>query len=472
MSSPKDRMAVLAHMARSNIHFFAAYVFGYENAPHHRLWQRLVDEHDRLVLHAPVEHGKSEQMAIIRVLYEIGRNPGIRVAIVSATAEAQAQKFLQVIRRTIESEPRYHEVFPHVKPETPWGKDAITVRRNQVQKDYTVQAIGVFGPINGSRLDLIILDDILSFDNTWKDGQRRKTLAWIESEVLTRIMDGGKFIFIGTAWHPQDAMFELAKRSEFYHHLDRAIDHEGNLLWSRPYPEAPFGWTKERIEKKRREMGKGAFSRQLLNQPLADDLSRCNSEWFDQCVRPELRLGEMPVGEWPGMYECVTGVDLGVGPGRDHDETCIFTIVHNKFARTFRVVAIEAGHWRGPEILARLERTYEQWKSRIFVESNAAQEYIVHFLQQKRWDIEVYSHTTGMNKYDECIGVERLFVEFERKEWLIPGPEEFDQVRLWRNECLYYHPDSHAGDRLMASWIARRGAELIGSWNLGGGCFA
>jgi hypothetical protein len=65
------------------------------------------------------------------------------------------------------------------------------------------------------------------------------------------------------------------------------------------------------------------------------------------------------------------------------------------------------------------------------------------------------------NKHHPEYGVESLAAEMAAGKWIIPC--ELDgsvqpEVSLWLTEMLYYDPQGHTGDRLMASWIAREGA--------------
>ncbi len=460
--TPSDRLEYFRLKAREDINFFASYISGYRNAPFQRRWHELAGQHDRLILHAPIEHGKSEQMSIIRPLWLIGRNPNIRIAIISATNSAQAEKFLQTITRHILQNPRYREVFPHIRPGRPWGQGAISVKRPAFHKDRTIQVTGTFGPINGSRLDLIILDDLLSFENTFTESSRRKVLGWIESEVLGRLVDGGKLIAIGTAWHPNDAMFELARRAGFHHHLDRAIFANG-VLWPKPagMQDAPFGWTPERIQKRREELGALAFARQFLNEPRSDEAARCKEAWVAKCIRSDLKLGEkLPTEEWA----LFTGVDPAVGRGKSHDLTALFTIAVRRKDKVRRVVDIQSGQWAMAEILDRVIAAQERWGSYVILESNGAQDYLRQALLDRKPGMPIDAYQTGLNKYHEAYGIESVFAEFEQGLWEIPEPGTSTEVQNWLNDCLLYHPDSHTGDRLMASWIAREGARKRGTY--------
>ncbi|MCW5829303.1 MAG: hypothetical protein KIT79_08310 [Deltaproteobacteria bacterium] len=463
-TSSKDRLDYFRLMSRRDINFFAAYVGGYRNEPFHRHWHELAGRHDRLILHAPVEHGKSEQMSILRPLWLMGRDPNTRIAIISATSNPQAEKFLQTISRHVIENPRYREVFPHVRPGTPWGQGAISLRRTAFHKDRTVQVTGAFGPINGSRLDLVILDDVLGFENTFTESSRRKVLAWIESEVLGRLVDGGRLIAIGTAWHPGDAMFELARRPGFYHHLDRAVS-DGRILWPKPRgkPDVPFGWTEQRIQKRRDELGPLAFARQFLNEPRSDEAARCKEAWVNRCIRSDLKPGE-PVH--PEEWALFTGVDPAVGRGKSHDLTAIFTIAVNRATNIRRVMGIESGQWALPMILERIIAVQARWSSVVFLESNGAQDYLRQALVERNPGLPVEAHQTGLNKHHEAYGVESVFAEFEQGLWEIPGPDSSPEIQNWISDCLLYHPDSHTGDRLMACWIAREGARERGTYEV------
>jgi len=74
------------------------------------------------------------------------------------------------------------------------------------------------------------------------------------------------------------------------------------------------------------------------------------------------------------------------------------------------------------------------------------------------------------------IGVESVFVELARGEWIIPSRPTADgkklegatpEIREWITEMLAYSPERHTGDHLMASWFAKEGARLWGTQGSG-----
>ncbi len=240
--------------------------------PFHREWQSLITRHDRLVLMAPVEHGKTEQVLTARLLWELGRDPSLRAAVVCNTY-IQAQKIGYALRQHIESNPRLHRVFPGLRPGQRWTSGAFDVRGKPTGKDYSVQCLGAFGSILGARLDIIIIDDICDYENTRTALQRRKLHEWVASTLLGRLTERGRVIVIGTAWHEEDLLHRLeARGAPWVVRRYRAIRQDGTPLW-------PERWPTERLEAKRKELGSFEFCRQFLNE-VYDESTALFKPWW------------------------------------------------------------------------------------------------------------------------------------------------------------------------------------------------
>ena len=446
------------------------------NGEHHREWHRLATAHDKLVLFAPVEHGKSIQMAVARVLWTLGHRPNAKIAIISNTAE-QAEKLLRVVRQNIESNPLVAEVFPNLRrsdrDEDPWRENMITVARTVLSKDPSVQALGVGGPINGARIDLMILDDVCDFENTRTAEQCQKLVDWFDTTCDTRLRFRSRLIVIGTPWSKLDLLHVLGGRVGYHHARYQAVRNPTAPAeqWIPLWPEV---WPWERLVGTPEKPGKYrttpvlVFSRKWLCEVRSDELARFKSEWIDRCValgkgraftqrRPQLVNGT--------PLRCFTGVDLGVGNSaraklksrqQGGAVTSLFTFALDPRGRRM-VLRIESGHWTAPEILSRLSWTYRAFESEIGVEDNGAQDFLLQWAETRA--IPITAFTTGANKHHEEYGVEALAVELRSGLWVIPsgasGQDIPDEARAWIGEMLHYTPHAHTGDRLMASWIAR-----------------
>jgi hypothetical protein len=102
----------------------------------------------------------------------------------------------------------------------------------------------------------------------------------------------------------------------------------------------------------------------------------------------------------------------------------------------------------------------------VIVENNAAQDYIRQFALDKHRDLIIKAHTTTkQNKMSEDFGVESIFTELRNGAWIIPCDENGhceEEVETWIDDMIYYMPQKHTGDHLIASWIARERARRHG----------
>ncbi|NIV35370.1 MAG: hypothetical protein GWN58_39730, partial [Anaerolineae bacterium] len=146
-----------------------------------------------------------------------------------------------------------------------------------------------------------------------------------------------------------------------------------------------------------------------------------------------------------------------MGKKQTSDLSSIFTIGIDHRNRR-RLCEIQSGRWQAPDILAKLKSVYERFGSIIVVEDNAAQSFLIQWATGMGIPVRPYT-TTGKAKYNEHFGVESIAVEFRAGQWVIPSgagaQEVHHEAQAWIREMLFYSPDSHTGDRLMASWFAR-----------------
>jgi hypothetical protein len=395
----------------------------------------------------------TQQLSIARPLYELGKNPRLRVVIVSATSK-QAAKIAGTIKRYIEASPELHAVFPTLRPGSPWTGDGFTIKEQPPHiKDPSVQVVGMFGHILGARIDLLVLDDVLDFENTRTEYQRQKAYDWIKSTLFGRMTPNSRIIAVGNPWHPEDAMHRFGK--EGWHFIRHpVVDANGHSTW-------PYRWPMARIEEAREQMGPLEFARQMLCQARSDADSRFRRTWIEWCM--ELARNEgveylVPRCDPTPGFQTFTGVDLGISRKRSGALSVLFTIGYEKATKRKTILDIQSGRWTAPEILNKISDVHTRFDSQIYVESNAAQDFIRQFAENMK--VPVHQFTTGKNKKDPLHGVESLAAEMHAKRWVIPNKDGMlhPEVAAWIDEALYYDPLAHTGDRLMASWIASEGA--------------
>lgn len=182
-------------------------------APHQRIGLDFAMAHKKCVMMWPAGHAKTHTVEAL-TLYLIGQDPTTRGAIFSAI-QAQAKKVVSVVSDYVETSSELRLVFPHLRRSTrkgdPWRDDAITVDRPAGIPDPTLVAIGIDGGALGSRLNWIVVDDILNRENTATKEQRAKVLEFFYSTIFTRLDPvGGRVIVNNTAWHPDDLVHFLS----------------------------------------------------------------------------------------------------------------------------------------------------------------------------------------------------------------------------------------------------------------------
>lgn len=456
----EDHYAALCQLARRDVNTFCELVLkdertgkGIEQAPIHERWHQLCDTHDRLVIWSHIESGKTSQLAVGRTLWLMGRDPSIRIAIISNTHE-QASKIVRTIARYIEQSQELRDVFPDLKKGEPWmPSSTLFCERPVYSKDPTLQAFGVHGNVTGSRLDYVILDDVLDFENIKTSRLRQELWDWYHNVVAGRMLEGGKVLSVGVAQHPDDVQHRFVRDGHWRAERFPVLDERGRYTW-------PERWSPERVEAKRKELGPLEFARQMLCQARDEETALCKKEWVEAGLvagagRKLLHhLAELPPGS-----ATFTGVDLAVQQHASADFTCLFTILA-KADGTREVLNIETGRFAGPDIVAKILDHHSRYHSIVWVENNAAQDFIRQFASAASVELPIRGITTGRNKAHPEFGIQGIFSELSSGRWIIParGNKEVD---AWCNEMLTYDPGEHTGDRLMASWFAREGARQL-----------
>jgi hypothetical protein len=454
-----------------------------KQAAYHRTLQGAFSSSKYLIIEGPPEVGKSQQITLRRVLWEIGRRPNIAIGIVGAKAE-QAYEWIRAIRVGLESEV-FRRVFPGVRPGFPWSTERLYVQRDDPTLTApTCQGIGIGGSFLGARLDLIVLDDVLNAINTATREQRRKVLEWIDSSMCAgRLLAGGRLVLLGNTWTSDDAIHELSKRA--------AADGERVYTYRRdplPDPDEPGAvsplpeiWPIERLRERRDLIGPSRYRWQYQLQPRGAEDSRFDPAWFERTsphrwAAPDARRPlTVPVGD-----RVVVGVDLGIGLQERHDRTAIVVlrvgrdqVRHVLYAETLRAT--------GPDIISRLailEAAYlhaDGSPMLIRVETVAAQEFLAQFARA-RLRSPIASHNTSSSSTSvtgKAWGIEQVAIRAETGQLLFcldargswPAP-----ATALRDGLLWYTPKEHTADDVMALLLAEVQAGAVGG-RAGGAAF-
>jgi hypothetical protein len=458
-----------------------------ELAPMHEQMHDEVTAHKRVVMWAHFESGKTTQLSIGRVLFELALNPNLRIAVVSRAAKG-AKKIIRSIKSYIEKSEELHELFPglkrHADPTAPWSSEALTVQRDTLGKDPSVQACGLHGQIVGSRIDILILDDILDFEVTNTADRRDDVKRWVESSLFTRLTAEAMVIIVGNAWHEDDLMHKCVEEKgyravRFPIYVGGEGANDNGEAWvngrrrKRPREISWTGnWTEPRIEQTRRDLGVLEFARKMLCIARNDDMQRFKLAWVHVAYKAGVgfelvhSIEPIPgrVERVPNGYQVITGVDLSTGESNDWS-TFVTVLRHPNGNR--QLLNVEAHKILGPEIVDKIDEIHQRYGGIIIVENNGSQRFILQFSKVLS-EAVCWPYTTGKNKADPIMGVEGIAVELQRGQWIIPcesvphneGKAKFivdPEVDALVREMLFFDPKKHTGDRLMGLFFAREG---------------
>lgn len=435
--------------------------------PVHEEWQNFLTEHKFAIIRAPVGMGKTNQLTRWRIVWELGNNPNLRVAIVSAAKGSVPTKLLDSIKSEITTNKWVKFIFPQLRPRNPphWTNTSIIVQREDNSPDPSVQIFGVNGHILGSRLDLIILDDLHNLENTLTVHACERVSTWVQAEVLSRSPtykgNNSRVWAIGHRWSKHDTLEVLEKlpgyKAKTYSAFvrDPKTGEEDSLI-----PEICS------IEELRlREKRLGMLAGPMLRNELRDlENARFRADWFDKCLMngKGLKLAR----HWnPANSPTFTGFDLAVGQSKKSDLTVglTFTILPDG---TRRLLDIRKGRWTAPEILRQVIDVHNCYGSIIGVENNSAQDFLIQFAHELA-SVPLKRHNTGGSNKWGAFGVESLAIEFENGLWSIPCNNECEPdpvVADWIKDFLSYSHDrtKHTSDMIMATWICREVARESG----------
>jgi hypothetical protein len=460
-------------------------------AAHQRRWCRLVAESKRLVLLAPRDHGKTTLMLAFLLWQcyrhahdEFGRPrskpTGVFSAVLFSATKAQASVLLEKFRDLLAANPGLMGALgpaslPEPGPSTRrWSQTDVALASGA-----RVSIRAYRTSTRGLHPDVLVLDDVLSDQNSGTSDQRAKTWHYFVSTLLP--MHPGKLVVVGTALHQDDLLHRLrpakpalgqaSTTPEFSWVKYRALDEERQIsLWPERHPYH------ELLE--HRALDPTIFSREYMNDPRDDVAS-----YFPHALtQPAFEAGaafgfESHYRPLPWEY-VVMGVDLAISdqPGADYTVALVVAVDR----RTGRRRLLTARRLKGVEMMALVELFADLFPrfgiSLAMVEENGFQEWLLPELR-KRPEIRgfVYGHRTGRNKTDLEHGIPRLRYELEAGMWIFPGGDaasrEFGATLRAEFGAFGWHDGRLEGkgehdDTVMALWLAVRAIayaeELLG----------
>lgn len=475
---------------------------------------RLYENHENkvnqnLLILAPRFHAKSQCFTINYPLWEIYKNPDVRIIIISANEEI-AISFNRAIMNNLENNTtlteKYGYLVPQFQDKKKWGEKSLIIKRPSLEKDPTVIAIGVGGKMISKRADIIIVDDLIDLESARTPQARKKIREWFENVLLPILEDDGRLIIAGTVWYKDDIYDSLWNESNFSIKLklkaliydERYERKDGKeiryipyslLEWTealkaqdvfapdtlhryRLYMQLKSGvlwhakWSFAKLMRKMSEsnMSRGSFLRQYLNEPTSEE----EVLFKESLLRRALENGNQKylVPSWDninpdrnlayGSLITAIGVDLAISKNIRSDKSAIAVWGLDEKMRRIPLW-LDQGRWSPDETKQKIIELYHAFRPvKVRVENVAFQDMLRQELAQ---DIPVEGfHTTSTKKFNEETGLSQIAMLLEQEKIILPSSakfrDRFNMVKTLKQQLSSYAYGLHAGDLLMASWFA------------------
>ena len=344
----------LARQAIQNPNDFAQFAFTDSDgqplvqARVHWELQDFLTGHPRALIELPRDHGKSMQLCI-RILWELGRRPGLRVKIVCAS-DALAMERGRFLRNAVADNLQVGMVFPHLTQGQPWGADRFTVARPAEAIGPSVTALGIGAASTGSRADLLICDDIVDVRSIRSAAERERVKVFYRENLVNLLEPDGRLWNVFTPWHRDDLNAQL-KKNDVYALFRRAVGDDLTPVW-------PAKWPRKRLQERRNEIGETSFARAYRLVCVPDDAVPIQADW---------------VQFWsaPAEYDpVILAVDPAVSAKRTADASAL-VVLGETASHEIHCLQALAVRVPMPDLVTLIAAMDQQWQPRVILfESN------------------------------------------------------------------------------------------------------
>lgn len=234
----------------------------------------------------------------------IADDPESRNLLISKTQDEAIKRLLKIQARMedIDLYGDFIRDFGPFKPvgrgQRPWGSTKMTVlKKTPRQRDYSLQALGMKGTIQGVTMKRILLDDIADDENQSPD-EIAKQLIWMRQSLLPRLRGQGRALVLGTRQFETDLYSTLINEGIVIEPLILPAEFDDqSYLW-------PEMYTPEQYEEFKRQAGPATWALTWQQQDYATEGMAFPLLEIEACFDNFREVGHVP----PGTH-VVVGID-------------------------------------------------------------------------------------------------------------------------------------------------------------------
>jgi hypothetical protein len=416
-------------------------------AAHHRTWGRLLATSRRLVLLAPRDHSKTTTVIayLLWRLWRHGRDPGTGrltadptgtySAILFSATHPQVDVLMATVRDLLLANAGLFEgLLPDAagrgRARIAWSGTHIRLANGA-----ELRARSFRTSTRGLHPDLIVLDDVLSDENTRSSHQRELSWRYFARTLLP--MNPEQLVAIGTTLHRDDILQRLrpggpAAALGFEWHAFRALDPEtATTLWPERHPYAELAAL--------RDADPIAFAAEYQNDPRDDAAAIFPYELTQRALEAGSELTFVD-GYRPRSDEVVVlGFDPAVSESSSADFTVAIVVAYNWRTGARRVLTMR--RHRGLDLAAQValvRRLCVDYGVLLgIVEQNGSQRWLVEELARyTETAARISGWTTGRERMDLANGIPGLKLELLKNLWTVPCGDAASRAlaRAWQDE--------------------------------------
>lgn len=306
-------------------------------------WMRFLWRNKEAMIIGPPGHGKTWAIENL-IIYSIALDREISALYASKTS-TKAEEVVSRIRDELNYNRRLIRDYGEFYNREAWGAKRFKVRRRTRSRNPTLQAVGLGGQIEGARLKLAVLDDIVDIGSLLSQAERERAEKWLMNTLLPRMDPGARLWVIGSRWHFRD-IYAIIKTLPGVKVLEEKAltPHVTKSGREVERPLAPEMWSYLQLVELRERLGTHTFN--LRYQGIAAER--------ETAPFPEARIMSYSEVLARGPWKRFVALDLNVSEKDKSDLTALVSVTLLK-DYTLVVDSVHSAH---------IARGYREWVNR------------------------------------------------------------------------------------------------------------
>lgn len=474
---------LFASMLKESLPLFAKEVLGMIIGEHMLEWGDLVNEHDRIGINAARDHGKSTFFTYAYPIWRAVFDPGCEVYLFAKTMEA-AQEYLNIILYGRANLRGMTDIasLAHLVPSQDDAKRDPKLRLNMSDVRLTngsrIRCVSWGKSTRGRHPKYVVCDDVLTDEDLWSETTRRKNIEYFKSAIVNMPPPDGQLVVVGTPFHAVDLYGWLKRNPRYFFKRYPAIIKVNGVERAL----FPWRWPLPELRKKQQEIGSVSFARELMCEPITDDVSIFPSHLFPPLFDKTLRLRPSRAEIAARGWMVYMGVDLALSASVGADYTVLYVLAKNTQGQRFPLDIVRSKGLpfrKQLELIKQVAARYDP--NLIYIEANLFQRiFSDEMIRTSDLPVKPFiTHAHNKNPLDK--GIPSLRILLENEKYTIPhDPHDhytMNAIDTWLAEATQFgfvdgklQGIGEHDDTVMAWWLAEEALKAGGfSFAMGDG---